>query len=318
MGKVYSDQTGNFKCVSSQGSNSIVLMYDYDSNAILAEPISNRKATTILAATKKLHDILRSKGRGPQLHILDNECSDIMKQYLQSSNIKYQLAAPGQHRTNAAERAIRTFKNLFIAGLCSTDNEFPIHLWDRLLAQAIITINLMRGSRINPKHSAWSQLFGPYDFNKEPITPPGIRVLVHIKPENRPTWAPHADEGWYIGPANEHYRCFRVYMTETKAERITDTISWYPTKTTLPTASSTEIIAAALNDVAHELSNQRPDKLLCNISDTNVEALKKVTNIFKHIIDPSNRFTYLSDEDDDDPHHDRHDIRNKSIVRTNI
>ena len=55
MGKVYSDQTGNFKCVSSQGSNSIVLMYDYDSNAILAEPIKNRKAESILAAYEKMH-----------------------------------------------------------------------------------------------------------------------------------------------------------------------------------------------------------------------------------------------------------------------
>ena len=218
-----------------------------------------------------------------------------MKLYFKSSNIAYQLAAPGQHRSNAAERAIRTFKNLIIAGLCSTDSNFPIHLWDRLLPQAIITINLLRGSRINPKHSAWSQLFGPYNFNKEPIAPPGIRVLVHVKPENRATWAPHADEGWYIGPANEHYRCYRVYMTETKAERITDTISWYPTKTTLPTSSSAEIISALLYDVHQELVNQRPENSICNINNTQRETLKQITNTYKQIIDPSNRFTYLSD-----------------------
>jgi hypothetical protein len=330
-GKVYSDQTGNFQYVSSKGNNSLVIMYDYDSNAILAEPISNRKAATILAATKKMHNILRSKGRGPQLHILDNECSDIMKSYFNQSNIKYQLAAPGQHRTNAAERAIRTFKNHLIAGLCSTDNEFPIHLWDRLLPQALITINLMRGSRINPKHSAWSQLFGPYNFNKEPIAPPGIRVLVHVKPENRTTWAAHADEGWYIGPASEHYRCYRVYMTETKAERITDTIEWYPTKTTLPTASSTEVITAALNDVRHELLNQRPNNSICNISESEREVLKQMTSTFKQIIDPNNRFTYLSDTDDDDDDDDdiesepcnklektptKNDTENKPITET--
>jgi hypothetical protein len=306
-GKVYSDQTGNFKYVSSKGNSSLVIMYDYDSNAILAEPIGNRKASTILGATKKLHNILRSKGRGPQVHILDNECSDIMKSYFNNSNIKYQLAAPGQHRTNAAERAIRTFKNHFIAGLCSVDNDFPIHLWDRLIPQALITINLMRGSRINPKHSAWSQLFGPYDFNKEPIAPPGIKVLVHVKPANRTTWAPHADEGWYIGPASEHYRCYRVYMTETKTERISDTISWYPTKVTLPTSSSAEVITAALHDVQQELLNQRPDNSICTISDNQREILKQMTNTFKQIIDPNNRFTYLSDDDDDDDTEDNDD-----------
>ena len=34
---------------------------------------------------------------------------------------------------NAAERAIRTFKNHFIAGLASIDNQYPIREWDRLL-----------------------------------------------------------------------------------------------------------------------------------------------------------------------------------------
>jgi hypothetical protein len=64
------------------------------------------------------------------------------------------LPPPGIHRRNAAERAIRTFKNHFIAGLCGVDQYFPLHLWDRLLPQAILTLNLLRGSRINPKLSA--------------------------------------------------------------------------------------------------------------------------------------------------------------------
>jgi hypothetical protein len=65
-GKVYSDQTGNFQYTSSKGNKALVILYDYDSNAILAEPIGNRKAATILEATKKMHNILRSKGHGPQ------------------------------------------------------------------------------------------------------------------------------------------------------------------------------------------------------------------------------------------------------------
>lgn len=317
-GKVYSDQTGNFQYTSSKGNNLLVIMYDYDSNAILAEPIANRKATSILDATKKLHNILRSKGHGPQTHILDNECSDIMKQYFRQSDITYQLAAPGQHRTNAAERAIRTFKNHFIAGLCSLDENFPIHLWDRLVPQALITINLMRGSRINPKHSAWSQLFGPYNFNKEPIAPPGIRVLVHVKPDNRATWAPHADEGWYIGPANEHYRCYRIYMTETNAERISDTISWFPSKIPVPTASSFEIITAALQDVQHELLHQQPPNSICNLTATQTNILKTFTDTFQQIVDPNNRYAHLSDDDDDDNDDDEHPIATTMETNTTI
>jgi hypothetical protein len=52
--------------------------------------------------------------------------------------------SPDLHRCNAAERAIQTFKNHFIAGLSSTDKHLPMHLWDRLLLQATTPLNLLR------------------------------------------------------------------------------------------------------------------------------------------------------------------------------
>ena len=39
-----------------------------------------------------------------------------------------QPAPPHIHRMNTAERAIHTFKNHFVAGLASVDNNFPIYL----------------------------------------------------------------------------------------------------------------------------------------------------------------------------------------------
>jgi hypothetical protein len=104
------------------------------------------------------------------------------------SNIDYQLVPPGVHRRNAAERAICTFKNHLIAGLCSVDKHFPLHLWDRLAPQALITLNLLRGCRLNPKLSALAQFNGQFDFNRTPIAPPGIRVLAHDKPSKRTSW----------------------------------------------------------------------------------------------------------------------------------
>jgi hypothetical protein len=63
------------------------------------------------------------------------------------------------HRRNAAERAIQTLKIHSITGLCSVDPNSPLQLWDRLLPQATITLNLMRQSCINPKVSAYAQLY---------------------------------------------------------------------------------------------------------------------------------------------------------------
>ena len=90
-----------------------------------------------------------------------------------------------------------------------------MHLWDRLLPQARITLNLLQGSRINPKLSAYTQAHGAFDFNKTPLGPPGTRVLVFETPSVRETRVPHAVEGWYIGPATEYYRYFKTYIPPT-------------------------------------------------------------------------------------------------------
>ena len=51
--KAYTDLTGRFPFQSSRGNNYLFILYDYDANAILAEPIKNRNASTIVAAWKK-------------------------------------------------------------------------------------------------------------------------------------------------------------------------------------------------------------------------------------------------------------------------
>jgi hypothetical protein len=49
-GQIYTDQTGRFPVVSSKGNKYIMILYDYDSNAILAQPIKDRTAPELLKA----------------------------------------------------------------------------------------------------------------------------------------------------------------------------------------------------------------------------------------------------------------------------
>lgn len=126
QGTIYSDTTGRFIVTSSQGNKYILVVFDGDSNYIFAEPIPSRTAAQILKAYTKIQDLLISRGITPHIHICDNEASTSLKTYLTSKGIQYQLVAPNQHRANAAERAIRTFKNHFIATLCSCDPNFPL------------------------------------------------------------------------------------------------------------------------------------------------------------------------------------------------
>jgi len=106
--------------------------------------------------------------------------------------VDYQLTPAGLHRRNWAERAIQTFKNHFISGLCSTHPDFPLNLWDKLLPQATLTLNLLRPSRINPQLSAHAQVYGAFNFDKTPLAPPGIKVLAHKCAEDRESYAVHS------------------------------------------------------------------------------------------------------------------------------
>ena len=47
-GRVYTDQTGAFPVVSSQGIKALMVMYDYDSNAILTEGLTSRGKIELL------------------------------------------------------------------------------------------------------------------------------------------------------------------------------------------------------------------------------------------------------------------------------
>jgi hypothetical protein len=89
-----------------------------------------------------------------------------------------------------------------------------------------------------------------------------------------------------------------VYVEETNAECVTDTISWYPTKTKLPTATSQEIIVEALSDIHHELCNQRPDNSIVTIGPEQTNVLKKLAKTFTTLVDPNNWYMALSDDDD--------------------
>jgi hypothetical protein len=199
--QIYTDQTGRFPVVSSKGNKYIRIWYDYDSNSILAQPIKDRTAPELLKAVQFMEQELVARGLKPKLMKLDNEASKLLKAYLHQQDITFQSVPPYSHRRNSAERAIRSFKDHLIAGLCLTDKSFPMHLWDRLLPQAVMTLNMLITLRINPKLSAATHIFGQCDFNRAPMAPPGTRIIAHETPSRRKTWAPHGQDGWYIGPA---------------------------------------------------------------------------------------------------------------------
>ena len=282
-GKVFTDQTGRFLQPSSNGNSDMLVFYEYDSNYIHVEPMKNKTGSEILAAYTRAHTVFTSDGLKPQLQRLDNEASTALKSYMESQDVDFQLVPPHVHRRNAAERAIRTFKNHFVAGLCSTDRNFPLHLWDRLLPQALLSLNLLRSSCINPNLSAWAKVHGTFDFNRTPLAPPGTRVLIHEPSTVRETWAPHAVEGWYIGPALQHYRCYTIWADATSAERIANTLTWFPSQVEMPTTSPLELATAAAQDLVAALLHPSDASPLPSADLVQRAALQQLADIFATI-----------------------------------
>ena len=118
---------------------------------------------------------------------------------------------PHNHRANAAERAIQTFKHHFKSCLATIDPDFPIREWDRLLTQAELTLNLLQTARVNPSLSAYAYLFGNFDYNRTPLVPLGTKVVAHTKTSKRASWELNGKQGWYIGPSLNHYCCIQDF-----------------------------------------------------------------------------------------------------------
>ena len=77
--KVSIDLTAAFPHKSSRGNFYVMVMYDYDSNTILYEPIKNRQVGTIRNAFLKVHKFLKARCSKLKVYIMDNECSNELK-----------------------------------------------------------------------------------------------------------------------------------------------------------------------------------------------------------------------------------------------
>ena len=127
-GKIYSNICRRLPTTSRMGNKYIYIMYVYDCNAILTTSMKNRSDKEMIRAFTKLTEDSRRRGINPGFYFMFNEASTALNMTMNSMNINYQLVPPSNHRANNVERAIQTFKNHFIAGMCSVDKYFHLQL----------------------------------------------------------------------------------------------------------------------------------------------------------------------------------------------
>ena len=248
ISKLYTDDTGRFPIRSRKGNQYIMIAYHCDSNTILTAPFKTKSDKHRIEAYNSIMKRIKARGHKVDLQILDNECSAEYKRVMEEEwNIKFQLVPPEVHRRNIAERAIRTFKDHFLATLAGVAADFPPYLWDILLEQAEITVNLLRQATLNPRISAWEYFNGPFDYNATPLGPLGSRVIIHNKASSRKSWDQRGESGWYVGPALVHYRCYTTCKAKTKALAISDTIEFCHDYLIQPSLTPEDRLVHAMN-----------------------------------------------------------------------
>jgi hypothetical protein len=267
---VHTDQTGRFPVTSSRGHRYIMVLIEIDSNYIAMEPMKSRETAEMIRAYRVIMDKLKHNGITPKKQILDNEAPEAYKKTIKEYGLSWELVPPTNQRRLIAERAIQTAKSHVIANLIGCDESYPAREWHRLLPQIELTLNMLRPANVRPSVLAYMYMHGNHNYNKTPLAPLGCKAQCFVGPDNRTSFGEHSIDSWYIGTSTEHYRSHRVFVKETGAERVTDTLVFMHRHITNPIVSKADKITVAAKELTDAIKNNLKD----DISKMNMKELE--------------------------------------------
>jgi hypothetical protein len=144
VSKLYMDDMGWFPIKACSGNQYVMIAYHANGNLIFQQAFKSRSNTHCNAAYNAIMTRLAARGLSVDLQILDNEASAANKHTITFTwQAKFQLVTPDMHRWKRAEQAIRMFKAHFLSILAGVDPTSPPYLWNLLLPQTELTLNLL-------------------------------------------------------------------------------------------------------------------------------------------------------------------------------
>jgi hypothetical protein len=247
LSKLFTNNTGRFSIRACSGIQYVMIAFHANGNLILQQAFKSKSDCHCIAAYNTIMTCLAARGLSVDLQILDNEAIFAYKEAITFKwNVTFQLVPPDMYCPIWVERAICTFKDHFLANLAGVDSAFPPYLWDLLLPQAELTLNLFQQATLNPQISARDFFQGPFNFNKTPLGPVGCCILIHAKPASCRSWDFCAKNGFYIGPALESCRCFELVNADTKSKVFFNTVKLRHSYLSVPAPSTEDQIVHGL------------------------------------------------------------------------
>lgn len=255
-----------------------MVLIEINGNYISMEPMRSRDTDEIIRRYRAIIEGLRKKNIIPQKQMLDNEAPQEFLNVIEEYNIEWELVPPYNHRRNIAERAIQTAKGHIIANMLGCAESFPMQEWHRLLPQIELTLNMLRPANVRQTISAHSYVYGIHDYNRMPLAQPlGCETQCFVDPEQGTSFGAHLLDSWHIGSSEDHYRAYKVFMRQTKAEGITDTIVFKHKRITNPAVSAADVIAAT----AAKLTDAIRSNMTTNLTSLDMNELERLADIFQ-------------------------------------
>jgi hypothetical protein len=179
---MYNNLTGLFSYMSFKGNVCFLVVYHYETNAILALPISG---------FCRLQTAIRTSGiKGVQNQI---------KPHGQPGKPDYKkISYPGAMQTNACQtpqplsqcNQVRDsdIQGTFHQRPCNNGQQVPTTTVGLPHPPGENTLNMLRPSQIDPSKLAYKAIHGHYDWNRYPLASPGCKAVIYKSPESRGSW----------------------------------------------------------------------------------------------------------------------------------
>jgi hypothetical protein len=192
------------------------------------QPLTSLRAEHTTVALRATVAFFRPHGVSLDTLRMDNQTSQPFIDVARQMGLQFQFVSPYVKQANRAERSIHTAKNHIIATRAGFHPDCPHAYLDKCMFQIERTLNIVKPFEYDPTTSAYEDLYGhTFNFYQHPIAPVGSKVLTWDSPKHRGTWAGHGIEAVYLGPAVEHLRAFNVWVPNTSAPRVTNTVWWF-------------------------------------------------------------------------------------------
>ena len=111
--------------------------------------------------------------------------------------------------------------------------------------------------------------------------------MIHAKPVSRRSWDFRAKDGFYIGPAMDSYRCFKLVKSDTKSQVISDTVEFRHAYNTIPTPSAEDKIINGLQVITNVLTDAPPPTSMSQIQA--IENLSSLIDSWKSLGTPTSQ-----------------------------